>query len=106
VTARDDAVTAANTAVDAANSIVANSESTWYQSPDYQLDTHPNNFTVMRWAHLQSDPIAVQMFIRVRDPAFGRVSYGEHIYPYSNFRVQPRFVAMNNRAFDRYLRIY
>jgi hypothetical protein len=106
VLARDEAVIARDEAVAAANSVVARSESTWYQSPDYQLDTHPDNFTILRWAHLQSDPVAVQMFVRVRDPAFGRVSYGEHIYPYSNLRVQPRYVEMNNKAFDRYLRIY
>jgi hypothetical protein len=106
VLARDEAVIARDEAVAAANSVVENSESTWYQSPDYQLDTHPDDFTILRWAHLQSDPVAVQMFVRVRDPAFGRVSYGERIYPYSNLRVQPRYVAMNDKAFDRYLRIY
>jgi hypothetical protein len=93
--------------VDAEAAIASSSQgmgpsSTWLQSPDYQLVTHPDNSTAMCWAHLQPDPIAIHMFVRVRDTS--DLQRGEHIYPYSDIRVQPRYAPVGVGPFTRYVR--
>jgi hypothetical protein len=79
------------------------STTTWMQSPDYDLGSHPNDDTVVRWAHMQSDPIQVHMHVRVRDASENE--RGEHVYPYSDIRVQPRYVATNDMPLVRYLKL-
>jgi hypothetical protein len=79
------------------------STTTWMQSPDYDLGSHPNDSTIVRWAHMQSDPIQVHMYVRVRDAS--EDERGEHVYPYADIRVQPRYVATNDMPFARYLRL-
>jgi hypothetical protein len=79
------------------------STTTWMQSPDYDLGSHPNDSTVVRWAHMQSDPIQVHMYVRVRDASENE--RGEHVYPYADIRVQPRYVATNDMPFVRYLKL-
>jgi hypothetical protein len=107
VIAKDDAVLAKDVAVLARDAAIAAASSidmlgSWYQSPDYELGTHPNDNTGMRWAHLQPDPIAIYMFVRVRDTS--NLQRGQHIYPYSDIRVQPRYSPVGGGLFTRYVR--
>jgi hypothetical protein len=58
---------------------------------------------MIRWEHMQnSDPISVHMYVRAiskENPAFS------YVYPYTHWRVQPRFSRQNQISFTRYVRI-
>lgn len=74
----------------------------WVRSPDYELGTHPNNNTAVRWTHLQpSEPLTVLMFVRVFDPD---IPQNQFVYRYTSNRVQPRFVPVDSSQFTRYVR--
>jgi hypothetical protein len=63
----------------------------WLTSPEYDLSTHPNSNLALRWEHGQSEPMAVQMFVRVLGAGLDAFA-DSSVYPYTNprARVQPR----------------
>lgn len=82
---------------------VINSNGYWVKSPEYNLSTHPDSNLAVRWRHMEdADPIAVHMFVRVIDPV---VPTNQFVYPYTNFKVQPRFTETDTRPLARYLRL-
>jgi hypothetical protein len=65
-------------------------------SPEYDLSSHPDNNTAVRWLHGQgSEPVSVQMFVRVFDVAINNILF---VYPYASERVQLRTPVINEAA--------